>query len=114
MSDEQNQNEKMAYGMVGDDGLTDEQRRNKYTGDVDCEYLEPHIKQGVVIFVDPSIDLDEAGAAFSSDDKVKVDAWLKAGDLVKVDELHLKWWQSQKTRFMAQIVKPFVLVKEIK
>ncbi len=101
------------YEMVGDDGLTAEQRLEKYTGDVDWSYLKPHFKEGALIYVDPSLDLKAVGRVFLADEKEQVEAWLKCGDLVKPGELHAQWWESQGSRFLAQVVQPFVLIQPL-
>lgn len=103
--------EKLNYGMLGEDGMSDEEKQAKYTGDVDWEYVEPHFRAGNVIYVDPEVDLAEVGKAFSSDDKEAVQAWKKKGDIVVPGIHHAQWWQHDQTRFMTLIVHPFVLIQ---
>ena len=103
----------MDYGLLGDDDTTEEAKIAKYTGDVDWEYLKPHFKTGVMIYVDPSLDLKEVAQAFTEDDKVKVDAWMKKADIVKPGPQHADWWEYDKSRFTAVVCTPFVLAQPL-
>lgn len=97
-----------------EDRMSDEEKLEKYCGDVDWSYLKPHYEAGVMIYVDPSLDLKTAGLAFTEDNKDQVQTWLKSGDLVKPCDLHVEHWQQTNTRFNAMIVRPFVLAQPIK
>lgn len=107
------QPDKLNYGILGEDGMTNEEKIAKYTGDVDWEYLKPHYKTGAMIYVDPTLDLKEVAQAFTEDDKAKVEAWLKKADLVKPSHLHADWWEHDQPRFNAVVVNPFVLAQPI-
>lgn len=104
---------KMQYGILGEDGTSHEEKIAKYTGDVDWSYLRPHYKSGAMIYVDPSLDLQEVARAFTQDDKAKVAEWMKAADLVKPSHLHADWWEYDQTRFNAVVVTPFVLAQPL-
>ena len=103
----------MDYGMLGEDDTSQADKVAKYTGDVDWEYLIPHFKTGAMIYVDPTLDLKEVAAAFTTDDKDKVTAWMKSADLVKPSAPHANWWDYDKTRFTAVVVTPFVLAQPL-
>lgn len=103
----------MEYGMLGDDGMSQEDKIAKYTGDVDWSYLRPHFKAGAMIYVDPTLDLQQVAQAFHQDDKKAVDAWMKTADLVKPSSLHAEWWEHDQTRFTAVVVTPFVLAQPL-
>lgn len=105
--------EKLEYGMLGEDGSSDEEKIAKYTGDVDWSYLRPHFKTGNMIYVDSEMDLQEVAEAFVKDDKAQVQAWLKKADLVKPDTLHAEWWEHDQTRFTAVVITPFVLAQPL-
>lgn len=94
-----------------EDRASDEEKLEKYSGDVDWSYLKPHFEAGSMIYVDPALDLKEAGIAFAQDNQEQVKAWLKSGDLVQPCELHAKHWEASKTQFQAMIVRPFVLAQ---
>lgn len=94
-----------------EDHSSDEEKLEKYTGNVDWSYLKPHYETGSMIYVDPSLDLKQAGLAFANDDKAQVQTWLKAGDLVQPCALHAQHWAANGTQFNAMIVRPFVLAQ---
>jgi hypothetical protein len=96
-----------------EDNSSDEEKLEKYSGNVDWSYLKPHYEAESMIYVDPALDLKTAGLAFANDDQVQVKAWLKSGDLVQPCELHAKHWQASNTHFNAMIVRPFVLAQPI-
>jgi hypothetical protein len=103
----------MKYVMLGEDGSTTEEKLAKYTGQVGWTYLKPHYENGVLFFVDPELKLEDVGAAFSHNDKVGVEAWLKSGELVKIGKLHAAQWEGSTTEFEALVVSPFVLCRPL-
>ncbi len=96
-----------------EDNSSDDEKLEKYSGNVDWSYLKPHYEAGSMIYVDPALGLKAAGLAFANDDQTQVQAWLKSGDLVQPCDLHAKHWQESNTHFNAMIVRPFVLAQPI-
>ena len=96
-----------------EDNSSDEEKLDKYTGNVDWSYLKPHFEAGSMIYVDPALDLKKAGLAFANDDQAQVKAWLKSGDLVQPCDLHAEHWKQSNTHFNAMIVRPFVLAQPV-
>ena len=41
--------EEMRYGLLGEDGSTDSEKFEKYTGQVGWDYLRPHYEAGVLL-----------------------------------------------------------------
>ena len=81
-------------------------------GEVGWSYLAPHFKNGSLYFVDPELALEEVGLAFTENRKDEVEAWLKAGDIVKIEALHAAQWEGDdKVLFEALVVSPFVLCR---
>lgn len=105
--------EKMRYGMLGEDESSPKEKLEKYTGEVDWSYLNPHYENGVLYFVDPELKLADVGAEISADSKVAVEGWLKKGDLVKIEALHVVQWEGSEQMFEALVVSPFVLCRPI-
>lgn len=104
----------MEYGMVGEDGLTMEARLEKYSGATDWGYLRAACMYEVLYYVDRNLDLKTVANTFLEDNSSKISEWLKAGDLVKLGDLHLKHFDQDKTKeFEAIVVSPFVLCKEL-
>lgn len=99
--------------MLGEDSSTTKEKLEKYTGTVDWKYLRPHYQSGVLYFIDPELKLTEVGYAFSENHKEQVEAWLKAGDVVKIGELHAAQWEKGGTEFEALVVSPFVLCRPV-
>jgi hypothetical protein len=99
--------EPMRYQMLGDDGLTAEQRLEKYTGPVSYDYLLPHIRNGVLVQVHEALDLKQVGLAFINDDKRSVQAWLDEELLIRVTEDNFE--KREGDRYTAIVVSPFVL-----
>lgn len=107
------QPDRLKYDILGENGMSEDDKIAKYTGDVDWEYMKPHYQSGAMIYVDPSLDLKVVAKAFSDDQKEQVQAWLKKADLVKPDHLHADWWEHDQTRFNAVVVNPFVIAQPI-
>ncbi|MEO7100836.1 MAG: DUF2288 domain-containing protein [Luteolibacter sp.] len=104
----------LKYVMLGDDASSTEEKLSKYKGTVNWEYLRPHYERGALFFVDPGLKLEEVGAVFSANDRAQVEAWLKAGDLVKISDLHAAQWQAPAdVTFEALVVSPFVLCRPV-
>ena len=93
--------------------LSQTEKLDKYSEEVDWSYLKPHFKAGNLIYVDPSLDLKVAGLVFTKDDQVQVQKWLQCGDLVQPCKLHAEHWEKEKTRFQAMIVRPFILAQPL-
>lgn len=106
--------EPMQYGILGVDESTTDEKLAKYTGEVDWSYLKPHYEAGVLLYVDPTLDLTTVGEAFANDATDTVQAWLKCGDLLKPSEPHAAFWEESKACFTALVVSPFVLIQPLK
>lgn len=103
----------MKYAILGEDTSSLDEKLEKYTGTVGWKYLAPHFLSGVLYFVDPSLALADVGRAISANEKDKVEAWLKSGDLVKIGDLHAAQWEKGGTEFEALVVSPFVLCRPL-
>lgn len=84
-----------------------------YTGQVPWSYLAPHAAKGSLYFVDPALELADVGAAFSQNRADRVEGWLQAGDLVKIEALHAAQWGNSATEFEVLVVTPFVLCRPV-
>src|SRR5690606_18643463 len=100
----------MRYNILGDDGLTEEQRLEKYTGPVSYDYLMGPLRNGVLIQVHEALDLREVGLAFIRDDKRRVRAWLDEEMIVKPTEETFENREGPEA-YTAVVVTPFVLVQ---
>jgi len=100
----------LRYQMLGDDGLTEEERLRKYTGPVSYDYLLGPLRNGTLIQVHEALDLVDVGMAFITDDKRRVHAWLDEEMIVRVAEETFEKRDGTEA-YTAVVVSPFVLVK---
>lgn len=105
--------EPMRYGMLGEDESTPSEKLEKYTGEVDWRYLKAHFEAGVLLYVDPSVELTEVGEALAADDTGRVKAWRQAGNLLTPSRPHADYWSESGAVFRALVVSPFVLAQPI-
>ncbi|WP_338684378.1 DUF2288 family protein [Haloferula helveola] len=105
--------DRMKYRILGEDQQSDEEKIAKYTGEVAWSYLKPHCERGVLIWVDPELDLKTVAKAFIDDQSEQVANWLGNGDLVKTGELHAAQWEGGDELFTAVVVTPFVLMQQL-
>jgi hypothetical protein len=102
--------DKLRYQMLGDDGLTEEERLKKYTGPVSYDYLLGPLRNGVLVVVHEALDLADVGMAFIRDDRKRVQAWLDEELLVRADEETFEKREGAEA-YTAVVVSPFVLVR---
>jgi hypothetical protein len=105
--------ETMRYGMLGSDEATTAEKLEKYLGEVEWDYLEPHYKNGAILWLDPSLSITEVGEALTNDDITRVEEWKNRGDLVTPSAPHAFYWEESKAVFRALVVSPFVLIQPI-
>ena len=108
MSDQND--DRMRYNILGDDGLTEEERLKKYTGPVSYDYLLGPLRNGTLIQVHEALDLVDVGMAFIKDDKRRVHAWLDEEMIVRMTEETFEKREGPEA-YTAVVVSPFVLVR---
>ncbi len=99
----------MKYTLLGGGEVPTDEKLAAWRGRVGWSDLRPHFKNGVLFYVDPDLALEAVGAAFAEDRQQDVQAWLRAGDLVKIEALHAAQWEVEPAEFEALVVSPFVL-----
>ena len=104
---------KLHYQMLCEDHSTTEDKLSKYCGEVGWAYLSGHFKNDTLYFVDSALKLEAVGVAITADDKEAVNAWLKGGDIVKIEALHAQQWEGTDQQFEALVVSPFVLCRPV-
>lgn len=110
---EEGEPEVMRYGMLGEDAASVDDKLEKYTGEVEWEYLKKPYQTGAVLYVDPTLDLAEVGRAFSEDNTASVLAWKSKGGIIQPGPAHAQYWESEQARFLALVVTPFVLIQPL-
>ena len=101
----------MRYAILGGDPISEADKLAQSTGEVTWSYLAPHQRHGVLYFVDPELALADVGLAIAQNETPRVEAWLAAGDLVKLEAVHAAQWEGTDTLFTALVVSPFVLCR---
>lgn len=96
-----------------EDNQTDAEKIDKYTGDVDWNYLEPHFEAGNIVSLSTELKLTEVAIAFSQDNKAQVQAWLESKAIVQPTEQDASKWKANERRFNVTIVRPFILIQLI-
>ena len=82
--------------------------------EVSWRELKIHLQRDAIIIVAAELDLIEVGVAVADDDKVLVETWVTASQLVKPSEKQLKSWEQEPDqRFQMLIVQPFILIQDI-
>jgi hypothetical protein len=77
------------------------------------EWLIPHYDRGVIITVDPSLNLVDVGMAIAQDQTQPVQHWLAEQLLNKPSPAQCETWAAQVgLQFVALIVQPYVLIQE--
>ncbi|HIG83587.1 MAG TPA: DUF2288 family protein [Verrucomicrobia bacterium] len=112
MNSESKNPDSMNYGMLQNQIPSNSQKLDKYLGEVTWQYLEPHFRNGSLIYIDKSLCIKDVANAFAQDDKKKVAEWLKAGDALKPGQAHAKYWEKSNSTFTALVVSPFVIIQE--
>ena len=102
--------DRMRYNILGDDGLTEAQRLEKYTGPASHDYLLGPLRNGVLVQVHEALDLTQVGLAFIHDDKRSVQAWLDEELLVRMTEETFEKREGPEA-YTALVVSPFVLYR---
>ena len=83
-------------------------------GNAGWPLLESHAKRGVLILVDPTLELLEVALAVSRDDAVQVNGWMAAGQLTKPDHNAITAYESGPGAFFQfVVVQPFVLARPL-
>lgn len=105
--------ERLRYAMLGFDESSMNEKLERFMGVVGWGYLKAHYLNGVLYFVDRGLDLVRVGEAIAGDDRASVEGWLKAGDLVKIGDVHAAQWRDGDEEFEALVVSPFVLCRPV-
>ena len=92
--------------------LTIRERLSEETGVLDWHELERHFARGVVIRVDPEIDLIDVAIEFVNDDTDSIQHWLTSTLIARASDDDARDWTQRGPRFKCVVVAPWVLVQE--
>ena len=87
-------------------------RLNGETARISWQELERHYARGVLINVDPELDLVMVAAHMVRDDKMAIEAYLDAGQLRPTTDEDARDWGDRDPTLWAAVVAPWVLVQE--
>ncbi len=80
-------------------------------GQVQWEWLKPHVQRDAVVVVNPNLDLVAVGVAIATDNTQSVEHWITEQLIEKPDAEQLVVWSNDNKRFASLIVQPYVLVQ---
>ena len=86
----------------------------KDVADITWKDLLPHAKRDAIIVIRDELELSEVAAAIAEDNTAMVQGWIGTQSISKPTSEQLTAWnQTPQKQFVALIVQPFVVVKEI-
>lgn len=89
------------------------QHLNQETGKLEWQNLAPHFARGVVIAVDPMLDLVEVGLCLIKDNKPLLEEWLAKGLVKRATDDEAREWTEKDPLFWAVVAAPWVVVQEL-
>jgi hypothetical protein len=90
------------------------QQLNMETGQIAWPELQRHFARGVVIKVEPELDLIDVAVKFVKDDRTAIESWLNGGSIARASDEDATTWAEATTVFWAIVVAPWVLIQELK
>lgn len=76
--------------------------------------LRIHLQRDAIIIVAGELDLVAVAVAVAEDDKVKVEGWIAAGQLVKPTAEQISAWETELEKpFRLLIAQPFILAQMV-
>lgn len=81
---------------------------------VPWHWLRPHHDRGVLILVNPALELVEVADRIAADDTAAIQAWLGSRLIAKPTPEQAAAWEREPARlFSIMVVQPFVLVHDM-
>ncbi len=74
--------------------------------------LVRHFARGVVVVVNPGLDLLAVAEAMARDDRKTFAEWMSQGLILHADDHHARRWEANSQALDAIVVAPWVLVSE--
>lgn len=105
---------KNAPTMTDDERAALRAKLGEEIGPVHGSDLGAHLRRDGVLVVDAGVSLLECAVAIAADDRSMVAAWLASGALRRpTDDERAAWPVDEARRWLAAIVRPFVLVQAL-
>lgn len=83
------------------------------TGKLEWPELERHFARGVVVAVNPGIDLIDVAMSMANDDKAAMEKWFEAGTVRRAEAADAEAWVKTQPLFWAVVIAPWVVIQEI-
>ncbi len=80
-------------------------------GTADWPLLKPHAERGVLLTINPQLDLLEVAVQVAEDRTEQIRLWLDDGKITRPTQAQMKEWEMGETIFTCIIVHPFVLIQ---
>ncbi len=97
---------------MSEEAIPLETRLNTETGRIRWAELERQFARGVLVRVQPQLDLVAVAAAFVRDDEAAVMQWMTARQVWRATEEDAKDWLARDPELWAVVAAPWVLVQE--
>jgi hypothetical protein len=80
-------------------------------GTANWPLLKPHAERGVLLIINPPLDLLEVAVQVAEDRTEQIRMWLDNSKISRPTSAQLKEWEMGKNIFTCIIVHPFVLIQ---
>jgi len=88
------------------------QKINLETGTLEWGELVRHFAKGMVIIVNPELDLVDVAERLAADDTAQFNAWIEQGKIARAIDDDARRWNESNPLFWSVVVAPWVLVQE--
>ena len=99
--------------MLHDDEIPLEQKLNLETGRISWLELQRYFARGVIIIVQPPLDLIDIARLVASNHADQIAQLIEDERLTRASDEHARDWQDRHPLFWAVVVAPWVLVQEV-
>lgn len=83
------------------------------TGKLEWPELERHFARGVVVAVNPGIDLIDVALCIANDDKAAMEKWFDGGTVRRTETADAEAWVKTQPLFWVVVIAPWVVIQEI-
>ncbi len=100
---------------MNDDGHQEpdlQSRLNYETAVIEWRELVRHFARGVVIKINPSLDLIDAAECLATDNVEQLESWVSSDKLSRASDDDARDWTEREPEFWCVVTAPWVLVQE--
>ena len=94
--------------------ISTRQRFAEQTAEIGFEELQKHFAKGILINVDPQLDLLDVAVQIHADNTDQIKKWMNEASIQRAHDEHAKVWIDNKSILLAVTVAPWVLVQDNK